>query len=58
MSYAWIPPAQGQQIYLLGNPVVWWSGAVALVIYIGLEIFYALRERRAIYDITANALAE
>lgn len=39
------------QIHLLGNIVVWYSGAFAVLVYMAFAIFYLLRRRRLCYDI-------
>lgn len=47
----WISNDSNAQIYLLGNIAVWYSGTVALTIYIVLMIFYIMRRRRMCFDI-------
>lgn len=39
------------QIYLLGNIMIWYSGFVAVLIYVGLMAFYLIRRRRLYYDL-------
>ena len=39
------------QIQLVGNVVVWCSGAVGTAVYSGLLVFYLLRRRRGHNDI-------
>lgn len=37
---------KGQQIYLLGNPVLWWSTTASIVLYIGSLLLYRIMKRR------------
>lgn len=39
-----------QRIYLLGNPVIWWSNIAFLVIFIALYVHAAVREQRGCDD--------
>ena len=34
------------KFYLLGNPIVWWSGTVSLALYTMLLLFYMVRRKR------------
>lgn len=47
----WVSTEHNGQIYLLGNIVVWYSGTVAVLVYIILAVFYLLRRRRHYYDL-------
>lgn len=38
------------KFYLLGNPMVWWSSILSVVVFAGLQVFYAVRARRQIQD--------
>jgi dolichyl-phosphate-mannose-protein mannosyltransferase len=38
------------KVYLLGNPVVWWSGTAALIIICMIWAVYTLRRHRGIFD--------
>ncbi|KAF0388611.1 PMT-domain-containing protein [Gigaspora margarita] len=39
-----------RQIYLLGNPLVWWSSAFAILIFIIAKLIIILREKRGYKD--------
>jgi dolichyl-phosphate-mannose-protein mannosyltransferase len=39
-----------RQVYLLGNPIVWWSSTAAIAIYIAFKGFAALRWQRSCND--------
>merc|ERR1719200_97347 len=39
------------QVHLMGNIVVWYTGSICLLLYSSLLVFYLLRRRRLIYDI-------
>ncbi|XP_063792938.1 protein O-mannosyl-transferase 1 [Pseudophryne corroboree] len=47
----WLHPKSTAQIQLLGNPVIWYSANVGVVLYAVLFLYYLLRRRRAVYDI-------
>eukprot|EP00048_Salpingoeca_helianthica_P013823 m.208730 g.208730 ORF g.208730 m.208730 type:complete len:762 (+) comp15549_c0_seq1:188-2473(+) len=54
ISYWHAPAKQGHQfaqIYLIGNPVVWWLSFAAIGVSLVLILFYAIREKRAIQDL-------
>lgn len=40
-----------RQVYLIGNPVVWWSSTIAVGIYIALRALLVLREKRGFRDL-------
>jgi hypothetical protein len=44
----------GRQVYLLGNPAVWWMGTAAVPIYILLVSFWAVRIKRGVHDLSAQ----
>ncbi|CAG8455171.1 13371_t:CDS:10 [Ambispora gerdemannii] len=43
------------KFYLLGNPVVWWSGSLSLVIYLISLTWYLIRQQRKYIDFPSNA---
>ncbi|XP_065203314.1 protein O-mannosyltransferase 1 [Planococcus citri] len=47
----WVSTEHNGQIHLLGNILVWYSGAVAVFLYSAIVVFYLLRRRRKCYDI-------
>ncbi|KAK7576004.1 hypothetical protein V9T40_012290 [Parthenolecanium corni] len=49
----WVSSQHNGQIYLLGNIIVWYSGFIAVFVYIGLANLYLMRRRRLHYDIDA-----
>ena len=40
------------QIHLLGNPVIWYSATLAVLLYVVLLTFYLLRRHRCCYDLS------
>ncbi|XKL60713.1 hypothetical protein PGB90_007770 [Kerria lacca] len=50
----WVSSEHNAQIYLLGNIILWYSGVIAIIIYICLIVFYLIRRRRQYYDIDSN----
>ncbi|XP_014248084.1 protein O-mannosyltransferase 1 [Cimex lectularius] len=48
----WVSSNHNGQVHLLGNVLIWYSGTVSLVIYLLILIFYLLRRRRLIYDLS------
>eukprot|EP00795_Rhopilema_esculentum_P010235 gene10235-18921_t len=48
----WISNTSNAQVFCIGNPVIWWAGTLAVLGYCGLFLFYLLRRRRAIYDLS------
>ncbi|BFZ19967.1 hypothetical protein BsWGS_23006 [Bradybaena similaris] len=48
----WMSPTDNSQIHLLGNIVVWYASAAAVVTYLCLGVFYMLRRQRAVFDIS------
>eukprot|EP00051_Salpingoeca_urceolata_P019710 m.290773 g.290773 ORF g.290773 m.290773 type:complete len:779 (+) comp19471_c0_seq4:679-3015(+) len=57
IPYWWSEPtaSKGGQIYLLGNPVVWWACVGGLGVYSVLEIVYAVRRQRGHFDVSERA---
>lgn len=45
-----------RQIYLLGNPVIWWSSTVAIVIFVALKGLATLRWQRGYKDYSNTVL--
>ena len=39
-----------RQIYLIGNPAVWWSSSLAVVVYVVFKVFSVLRWQRGYRD--------
>lgn len=39
-----------RQIYLVGNPLVWWGATVAVLVYVGARAILMLREKRGASD--------
>ncbi|CAO3592037.1 unnamed protein product [Absidia cylindrospora] len=40
------------KFYLLGNPIVWWSSFLSILIFVVSTAFYSIRMQRKIYDLT------
>jgi dolichyl-phosphate-mannose-protein mannosyltransferase len=38
------------KVYLLGNPVLWWSSTISLGLFVSVSFLYLLRRRRGAYD--------
>lgn len=47
----WVDGNSNAQIHLIGNVVIWYSGSMAVLIYVSLLFYYLLRRRRQCYDI-------
>ncbi|GAB0098898.1 Protein O-mannosyltransferase 1 [Sergentomyia squamirostris] len=47
----WVDPESNGQVHLLGNLVIWYSGTLAVFIYLGFLVVYLLRRRRLCYDL-------
>ncbi|KAH0607434.1 uncharacterized protein H6S33_002468 [Morchella sextelata] len=43
-----------RQVYLIGNPVIWWSSTAAIVIYAMFKAFAVLRWQRGYNDYSVN----
>lgn len=48
----WVRPQDYAQIHLIGNPIIWYSGALATVLYGVILTFILLRRQRQHYDIS------
>ena len=46
------------QIFCIGNPFVWWVTTLSLPVYFGLLMFYLLRRRRKVYDLSKGWLSK
>ncbi|XP_011270320.1 dolichyl-phosphate-mannose-protein mannosyltransferase, variant [Capsaspora owczarzaki ATCC 30864] len=40
-----------RQVYLIGNPVIWWSATAAILLLAVADVVLLIRERRAVYDL-------
>ncbi|CAO3633580.1 unnamed protein product [Cunninghamella echinulata] len=40
------------KFYLLGNPIVWWSSFLSVILFVVMTLFYIIRMQRKIYDLT------
>lgn len=40
------------KFYLLGNPIVWWSSFLSVLLFVVMTLFYIIRMQRKIYDLT------
>merc|ERR1719242_616646 len=47
----YIAKDSNNQVHLMGNIVVWYTGTICLLLYSSLLVFYLLRRRRLIFDI-------
>ncbi|XP_075212728.1 protein O-mannosyltransferase rt isoform X2 [Lycorma delicatula] len=47
----WVSSEDNGQIHLLGNVIIWYSGATTLALYCTVFVFYLLRRRRNCYDL-------
>ena len=43
------------QVFCIGNPFVWWATTLSLPVYFGLLVFYLLRRRRRVHDLSEGA---
>lgn len=50
----WMSPNNNQQIHLIGNPVVWYSAFLSVILYVGVFVFYLMRRQRACYDLSES----
>jgi dolichyl-phosphate-mannose-protein mannosyltransferase len=39
------------KFYLLGNPIVWWSSFLSILVFTTTAIYYIVRMQRRIYDL-------
>lgn len=51
----WIARDTNAQVFCIGNPFVWWATTLSLPVYFGLLIFYLLRRRRNVHDLSEDA---
>jgi len=47
----WLDTDTNKQIFIIGNPIVYWLGAISLLIYMALLALYLLRRKRQCYDL-------
>lgn len=45
-----------RQIYLIGNPIVWWGSTVAVLVYLGARAILMLRGKRGAKDLLDSAI--
>jgi dolichyl-phosphate-mannose--protein O-mannosyl transferase len=45
-----------KQVYLIGNPVTWWTSTLAVLAYLGLRALLVLREKRGFRDLERREL--
>ena len=45
-----------RQVYLVGNPVVWWTSTLAIALYVGIRGILILRAKRGYRDLYAREL--
>lgn len=48
----WVDKNSNAQIHLIGNIVIWYSGTLAILIYVSFFVLYLLRRRRQLFDIS------
>lgn len=48
----WVDKDSNAQIHLIGNIVIWYSGTLAILIYLTFFVLYLLRRRRQYFDIS------
>ena len=41
-----------RQIFLIGNPIVYWLGVLSLLAYSALLLLYLIRRKRSCFDLT------
>lgn len=46
------------QVYLVGNPVVWWLSTASILLYVGLRGLAILREKRGFRDLYKRELGD
>lgn len=54
----YISKTSNNQVHLLGNIVIWYTGTACTAIYAGLLVLYLLRRRRQCYDISEEEFEE
>ncbi|KAI9631780.1 putative Dolichyl-phosphate-mannose--protein mannosyltransferase 2 [Dioszegia hungarica] len=45
------------QVYLIGNPVVWWLSFASIAVYLGIRVLLVLREKRGYRDLYKPRIA-
>jgi dolichyl-phosphate-mannose--protein O-mannosyl transferase len=48
LEYSWVD--DNRQVYLIGNPFVWWTSTLAVVLYAAVRGFLILRSQRGYSD--------
>lgn len=48
----WLDETSNAQINLLGNPLLWWISTASVMAFTALLVFYLMRRRRQVYDLT------
>lgn len=51
----WIAKENNAQVFCIGNPFVWWTTTLSLPVYFGLLVFYLLRRRRKVHDLSEDS---
>ncbi|OCF40188.1 dolichyl-phosphate-mannose-protein mannosyltransferase [Kwoniella heveanensis CBS 569] len=46
-----------RQVYLIGNPVIWWSSSIAILAYVSLRGLFVLRAKRGFRDLSKPKIA-
>ncbi|WVR06165.1 hypothetical protein IAU60_003195 [Kwoniella sp. DSM 27419] len=46
-----------RQVYLIGNPVIWWSSSLAIAAYLGLRALLVIRAKRGYRDLSKPKIA-
>ncbi|XP_048773923.2 protein O-mannosyl-transferase 1-like [Ostrea edulis] len=47
----WMSPHSNEQIHLIGNPVIWYSAFLSVMVYLGLFLLYLMRRQRGFFDL-------
>lgn len=47
-----------RQVYLIGNPFVWWTATVAVLVYVAVRVLLVLRAQRGYQDFTRSAVVQ
>lgn len=48
----WIARDTNAQVFCIGNPFIWWATTLSVPVYFGLLVFYLLRRRRKVHDLS------
>ncbi|XP_052747004.1 protein O-mannosyltransferase 1 [Bicyclus anynana] len=51
----WLSPNSNAQVHLIGNMITWYAGTLSVLLYGGVLVVYAIRQRRAFSDLTPLA---